>query len=136
MSVLDITNNIQVEVAFNALISANGTNFTSSVNMIDFNNGFMFTLYSTAHSDGTYELILQDSPDDSVWTDIPAEKLNDPGGLGSITLVSTTSPGDLMPSIGAFSSNKFVRGKIISTLVTSGANMEVIVSKMADKSPV
>lgn len=135
MAIFDLTSNLEVEVILRQFISSNETNFSSSIDVSDFDGGFYLTSTAFEYVDGTFVVTLQDSPDDSVWTDIDAEKLIDPSGLGSFTLNSITSSGDLLQRIGAFSVDKFVRTKVVSTGVTIGAVVMIIATKMPEQVP-
>lgn len=136
MSVRDLTNQLEVEVALVAAITSDTTTFTTAIDVSNFNPGFMFSMLGFSFSDGTYVLTLQESPEGSIFTDIPTDKLIDPGGVGSITVDNQAVTNDLLGRIGAFSTDQFVRGKIVSTATTSGASVLVIVTKMPALVPV
>lgn len=135
MAIRDITNDLEVEVVHLAAITTNTTTLTDSVDMAHFDSGYMFTLASYTYTDGTYVLTLQDSPDDSVWTDVPAAGLIDPAGAGSLTLSAVNAPGDLLGRIGAFSTDRYLRAKIVSTATTSGAFVTINATKMPEQKP-
>ena len=135
MAILDITNELEVEVVFTTTISSDTDTFTPSVDMARFDPGYVFTIASYDYTDGTYVLTLQDSPDDSVWTDIPAEKLIDPAGAGSLTISAATVAADLLGRIGAFSTNQFVRAKIVSTSTSTGAVITINAIKSPEQTP-
>lgn len=135
MSIFDLADELEIEVAETNLFNSNSTFFTEVIDTSDFDGGYMFTMSSENYADGTFILTLQDSPDNSVWTDVPAEKLNDPGGVGSITVSSLSGPGTLLGRIGAFSTNRYVRGKFVSSSVTTGADITILVYKVPEQTP-
>lgn len=136
MATLDITTNIQPQLAQFAIITTNDTFFSSSIDMANFDNGVMYIAYSTVYTDGTYVLTLQESEDDSIWTDVPVAKLNDPVGNGNITISAAISDLDLITKLGAFSTKRYIRVKMISSGVTTGASINVIVNKKGEDLPV
>lgn len=133
MSILDVANNLEVEIVFNTLLNSDTTSFTDSVDMSNFNNGFVFTMGLLDYANGNIRLSLQDSPDDSVWTDVPAEKIN---RATDIFLTAGTPAGAILGRIGAFSTNKFVRGKVISTGSTNNVRPVVFVVKDPEQKPI
>lgn len=135
MSTRDIASDLNVVVAHSAVIDTDTDTFSNDVNIADYDDGFMFFMAIPAWTDGTYVLTLQDSPDNSVWTDVPAEKLIDPAGNGSITLSAATSADDVLERIGAFSVNKHMRAKIVSTVTTDGATVTVYAVRKAELRP-
>ena len=136
MSIRDLANDTEVDQVKGFLqINTDSTVFTPSNDVSNFDAGFMFTADAPAYTDGNFVFSIQDSPDDSVWTDVPAEKLNDPSGIGVMTIAGAISDGDLLPRIGAFSTNQFVRLKVVATSVTLGANMSVLISKQPEIKP-
>jgi len=100
---------------FNALISGGTTTFTDGISMARFNGGFTYNAAAYAYNSGQFIVTLQDSPDNSVWTDVPPEKLNDPTGNGEISITGLPNVFDILGGIGAFSTATFVRLKIVSS---------------------
>ena len=135
MAILDLAHELEVEVVFATAIASDTDTFTPSVDMAHFDSGYLFTAAAYDYTDGTYVLTLQDSPDDSVWTDVPAEKLDDPAGAGSLTLSAATVAADLLGRIGAFSTDRYLRAKIVSTVTTTGATVIVNAIKKPEETP-
>jgi len=135
MSIKDLTNNIEIRLAFNELITTNTTTFSTGIDISDFDGGFSFIGFGQAHMDGTYTVTLQDSPDNSVWTDIPSEKLNDPSGTGEIVIDSTQVFFDGLSRLGAFSTDAFVRAKIVSTGVSTGSDTTLYLLRVPEIMP-
>lgn len=123
MSNFDLANDLKVILLDSNTITTDGTGFSSSFDIANFDPGFFVTAIAPAanYTDGTYTITLQDSPDDSVFTDVSAAKLNDPQGTGSIILSAGSADGVNQQRLGAFSVNQFIRVKIVATSVTSGA---------------
>lgn len=136
MSTRDLTTNIELEVLMNVEINVNGAFSSQSVDISDSDGGFTFFAGLPTVTDGTYVITLQDSPDNSVWTDVPVAKLNDPIGNGDIILLSQITVGDTPQRLGAFGTEKWIRARINASGVTLGAFMLVYVIKKPELRPV
>lgn len=136
MATRDNTSNNEVEIAFSASITTDTTTNSLGIDMSDFDGGIMYTATATGYTDGTYVITFEESVDNSAWTDVPVEKLIDPVGNGNITLAAAESAGDLMARMGLFSTKRYLRMKIISTSVTTGAFISAYVVKKAENVPV
>lgn len=135
MAIRDIANDLEVELLMSAVITTDTTTFSPSTDVAHFDAGFVVSPATFVYADGTYVVTLQDSPDDSVWTDVPTAKLIDPGGAGSITISAQTSAGDLLGRLGAFSTNQFIRLKVVSTSTTSGSDIIAVIVKAPEQTP-
>lgn len=136
MSNLDVANDFKVTLIHVANIPSNGTTFSASFNVSDSDGGFYVTAFDNAYSDGTFTFTLQDSPDDSVWTDVPTEKLNDPQGTGNFVINSLSALGENLGRLGAFSVNKFIRAKIVASGVSGGAVIFMTAHQKLENTPV
>lgn len=75
----------------------------------------------TNRTDGTYTANLQESDDDSTWSDVPDDRIQGSEGSG-ISSNSTFV-------YGVHTSSRYVRCQVISTSVTTGATIYVAVVK-------
>lgn len=134
MSTRDIASDLGVTIAMVATITTDTVTNGSAIDTAHFDSGVMFFIDASAWTDGTYALSLEDSPDNSVWTAVPAAKLILPGGAVSIS--AATSAGDDLGRIGAFSTNQYVRIVVTSTGTTSGATIVGYAIKKGELRPV
>lgn len=121
-AVRDIASNHRGVLALSAAISTNTNTDGSAVDMADFELGVMFLMAVTAYTDGDYELVIQESADGSTgWTDVAAASL-----IGAtVTLSAATAGGAVMGKQGAFSTKRYLRARVTSTSVTTGATMHI-----------
>lgn len=135
MPIQDLANDYLADVQMQSPIVTDTESFSSPLDTNEFDGGFMFTAAAYVYTDGTYVITLQDSPDNSVWSDVPDEKLNDPGGNGSMTLNIINVEGDTLQRLGAFSTERFIRAKVISTSTSSGATITINTIKLPNRVP-
>ena len=135
MATRDIASDLGPYLAQKATISSDTTTAGTAFDMANYDPGYMFFIKATAYTDGTYTLNLQDSPDNSVWTAVPAKKLILPEGAAP-ALTEVTAAGDQLQRIGAFSTDRYVRASVVSTSTTSGAAIEVYMVKKGELKPV
>jgi hypothetical protein len=117
----DIVSDLTAVVALSATVSTDTVTNGVSIDIANFDSGVLFYLDVFPHVAGTFAVKLQDSPDNSVWTDIPADKLILPtGSLPSIS--GEILELGVIPSAGAFSNEKWIR-MIVTSTGTSGSNV-------------
>lgn len=97
--------------------------------------GITFVMACVAYTDGDYELVPQDSPDGSTWTDIPAAKLLPQPGTASVSIGALTADGAVMAKLGCFSTERYVRARVTSTSTTSGASIFTAIIKHGEYLP-
>ncbi len=122
----------RVSLLFNAAISTDTATNTFSVDTADFDCGVMLGLASTVYVDGTYVLSLEDSPDNSVWTAVAADKVN---GSVSVAVITDATAGDVIETLGMFSTERYIRGVITSTATTTGATLNVMAIMKGEYNP-
>lgn len=92
-------------ISSNTTTSGNGVDVSSYAAVImDFQTG--------TRTDGTYTPNVQESDDNSTWTNVEAYDL-----IGSETAITASNT---IVSVGYNGSKKYVRGQLVSTSVTSG----------------
>ena len=69
-----------------------------------------------AWTDGTHTPKLQDSPDNSTWTDVPAAGL-----IGTLTAVTSAGPASKIYRAAYVNGQRYVRGVITVSGATTGA---------------
>ena len=117
-------------------ISSNTNTDGPAFDTADHEMGITFFMMILAYTDGDYELVLQDSADGSTdWQDIAdAEKLPTPG-TAAITLGALTADGAVAAKQGCWSTRRYVRARVTSTSVTTGASVLTGVIKHGEYLP-
>lgn len=137
MSLFDIAHEITTGYVGEFIINSNTTTFTPLELELPYSGrGFFITALARSYTDGDYEITLQEADEiGGTFTDIPSEKLISSNGNGNIVISSANATGSLMETLGAFANKKIIRGKIVSTNVTTGAVLQLILGKMQDNRP-
>lgn len=111
----DLYNNIAVSNALSATaISSNTTTNGASVDLQGYESAAI-VYRSNAYTDGTYTPNLQESTDGSTWTDVAAADI-----LGTEAAISAANT---VKKIGYNGHKRYIRLQVVSTSVTSGANI-------------
>lgn len=128
---LDLYNRVSVVAALTprAAIATNTTTNGTAVDLTSVNNGsngLVFLVEAGTITDGTYVFSIQDSPDNSTWTAVPAPYVQAPA---SLTWTSATTSGTTL-KIGYLGNtggaNRYVRLIVVSTSVTSGGFISAV----------
>ena len=133
MPVRDIVTTLNVIRSGQHAIASNTTTNGNSADTKDFDNGLMLVAYSNIYTDGTYVVTFMDSPDNSVFTDVPAA--NYCGGITSISIAAINTAGVNCGKLGVFGTARYVRPKIVSTGVTTGATLQLVLTQAAEIAP-
>lgn len=135
MATNDIRSDLDQLNALTAAISSNTTTNGSIIDTADYDLGIMFGILATEHTDGTYTLVLEEDDDIGFGsaTVVPADYL-----IGALPSVSAGSPSGPTPlgTVGVFSNKRYLRAAVVSTGVTMGANVSVIMTCKAEFAPV
>ncbi|SRR5258708_29667519 len=99
-------------VARNANATVNG----GAVDLSQFNRAECVVIPGT-WTDGTHTVKLQDSDDNSVWTDVLAVDLNKSSAFVPIT----SAPTAIVQKVGYIGIKRYLRAVVVSTGVTTGA---------------
>lgn len=124
MSNNEIRSDLLPKLAFKGVITSDATTEGAIINIADFDEGFVYTLFASAYTDGTYTPVLYESDADDMAgaTLVPDYKLQ-----GALTALSAdTAEGDNLVSFGAFSTKQYLRLDIVSTATTTGADVLAI----------
>ena len=108
-----------------------GTNTTTTgaiFDTADFDMGITFAILAKSYTDGTFTLKIEHGDDSG---------LSDAADVDTTMLVYGTLPaltaamteGDPMPKEGVHSTKRYVRASIVSTGVTTGATLQVVLIK-------
>lgn len=100
----------------------------------NFDLGIYFALQVTNRTDGTFTLLLEDG-DDAALADaaaVPAANLV----YGTLPALSAdVAEGAMLPREGVHSTKRYIRASIVSTVVTTGADAQVLIIKDAEMMP-
>lgn len=134
MAIRDNKSDQKVTLALDANISSNTTTVGTGLDTADYDFGVMFALAATAWTDGTYTLVLEDSDDDGS-TDAYAAVSSDMliGALASVGAADVN--GVALSSTGVHSAKRWVRVSIVSTVVTTGADIVVMAVLKGEYNP-
>lgn len=137
MSVLDIAHEITPAYMAQFNVSSDTTILSGlKIDTSDANSGFFITAFASSYTDGDYEItILESDQQGSGFVDVPSQKLISSNGNGNIIINSESVVGTEQQTLGAFSNDKFIQAKVVSTNVTSGAVIEIFMTKMKDNRP-
>lgn len=140
MAIKDIRSNLEVRLALaDTNISSNTTTTGSSIDTSQFELGLMFAVDVRAYTDGTYTFSIETADDTGFSVNLNEIKTGDDNfleGSAGVALSAVTAAGAKVLTIGAFGNQKFARIKIVSTVVTTGADLSVRVMQAAENSPV
>lgn len=94
----------------------------------DYDMGITFAMLCKSYTDGTFTLKIEHGDDSGLSdaADVDAAMLVY-GSLPALTAAMTE--GDAMPREGIHSTKRYVRASIVSTSVTTGATLQVIIIK-------
>lgn len=136
MPTTDIRSDLEVQLAFNADIVSNTTTNGFIIDTAHFDGGIMFAFAAVTWVDGTYTPVLEESDDSGM---AGANDISDDNLIGTeagAVLTALTALGDIEPTIGIFGTKRYVRVKIVSTGVITGARIVVKASKHGEILPV
>ena len=141
MAIKDIRSSLEVRLALvDTNITSNTTTTGSSIDTSQFELGLMFAVDVRAYTDGTYTFSIETADDTGFTANLTEIKSGDDNFLvaadGVVALSAVTAAGAKALTIGAFGNRKFARIKIVSTAVTTGADLSVRVLQAAENSPV
>jgi len=143
MAVKDLQSNLENVFAMDAAIAGNGTVYSNAVDMAHYDLGYMFTLLCDAYTDGTHTVTLQDA-DDAAFTvnvqDIDNQSLKwlGPDQVAAeigIEITAINALDDVLPKVGAFSTNRYLRLKVETTGAATGANIKSICVRKSEYLP-
>lgn len=96
-----------------ATIGSNGTTNPSAGVDVSDKAGVTFDVFTGARTDGTFTPNIQESDDDSTWTEVDADRI-----IGAETAITAANT---VVSIGVHPTKKYVRCQVVASGVTSGA---------------
>lgn len=137
MSTRDMRSDMQVRLVFEDTISSDTTTDATVVDTADFDMGVTFAMMASDFTDGEYQLQFEDSPDNITFAPVAAEKIigpNDP--VIALTDATAVDGTERLKTVGVFSTDRFVKAQIVSTGVTTGADIEVLVILGGEQNPV
>ena len=134
MPTRDIASDLVPEaVMVKVAITTNTTTNSSAVDTAHFDSGIMFFTYLSSYDTAAVLAVsLEDSPDNSVWTAVPASKLILPDGA---VVANIYADGSEAARLGAFSTNRYVRMVITSTGVVGTNSVDALCVKLPEPRP-
>lgn len=135
MTMKDIRSDLLPKLAMNADITSDTDTIGAAIDTAKHELGIVFTFAAATYTDGIFTPAIEESDDVgfSSPSDVDAERLI--GTIANATISGAQSEGDEIPSLGAFSTKRFLRVKQVSTSVTSGARILVTSHQAAESSP-
>ena len=136
MSVKDIKSQLQSNLVLNNTVTANKVTNGDIVDNANYDLGVMFVVQCTDYTDGTYKFSVQEgsNSDLSDATLVPDTKII--GDLDNLNLTSVSADNSVLGSVGVFSNKRYLRLRVTSTAVTTGAHINAIVVQSGEIVPV
>ena len=133
MAVTDIRSDVIQNNAFMGDITSDTTTAGAIFDTADFELGLMFLVGAHTYTDGTYTLLLEESSDSGMAgaTTISGDQL-----IGTLPVVSAaTASGAAFDTVGVISNLRYVRASIVSTATTTGSDIVVVATQVAEEMP-
>lgn len=127
MAIRDIKTDLTTVYSDEFTLSPSGQAFSKSINVRNYDDGIMFIPFITLSDDETNLISIdsiQDSSDDTNWKNI--DDIQYIGELSQLQNISIYSPAAILPTLGVFGNEKFLR---VSISASSG-NVGNITIKM------
>lgn len=140
MAIHDIESPLQPLVALAAAISSNTNTDGAIIDTANFEMGLVFYLDVISRTDGAYELQIFESDASNMAgaTQIVAPKLL-PTTLSGNSITAPTAAvtqGSILQKLGVYANKRYVRARIVSTAVTTGATLRVLAVQKGELTPV
>lgn len=136
MPTRDIRSNLISEIAFD--VQAISTDTTTTGGIIDtanYDGGVMFTLLCSAYTDGTYTPLLYEDDASDMSTKTAVADANLIGTEAGAAVSAATTEGEVLTSLGAFGTKRYLRLDIVSTSTSSGATIGAIFTGSPEVKP-
>ncbi len=128
MITYNLASNIRTTVAMDATVNSNTTTAGAIIDVDKTINGPVFVVEALAYTDGTYNFEIFESDDSNMATE---NKVDDDQLVGNIADLEINSgpsaEGDIVKRVGVFGTKRYVRLKVVSTGVTTGARITALV---------
>jgi hypothetical protein len=135
MNSFDIRSNIRQDVLLNTTVATDTDTNSSSLDLKGYQSGHMLSLCLATFTDGVYHISkLQESDDDSVWSDVDSDSYI--GAIPTSDLTAVTGEERLETIAVRQPTKRYLRAVITSTGVTTGADVVVISARQGDILPV
>ena len=136
MPQLDIRSDLLSNVTLTHAVIANGATAGSIIDTFNFDLGLMFEFVTTAYTDGTYVFSIEEGDDPALSGSNLVTAAQIIGNLGDVDPSVAAVNGDKVPTIGIFSTKRYVRVTVTATGVTTGATVLVLVVQKSADMPV
>jgi len=121
----DIVSGVAYYSAFKTAITTNTTTYSEIFDATKFMYGIGFFADVSGYNDGTFTVTLEHSDDQVTWYDMESNRQLFPDDTCIID--ADIAAGGYLPRVGAFSVRRYVRAKIVSTLIAgTGATIHLI----------
>ncbi len=135
MSNLDIANDIKITYLSQLDNVVEGTSFGLPLDTRAYDGGYFLSAIVSGTNGGTHTFTLQESVvGGGPHTDVPANKLIDPGGNGEIVLTGLTPIGPLQ-KLGSFSTKRFIRFKIVTVGPATSSQILIVATRNPENKP-
>lgn len=134
MATRDMRSSQLQKLIMNQAITTDTTTDATVIDIANFDKGVTLSLAATVFTDGSYTLQFEDSPDNSVFTAVAADKIIGPGA--TVTALTDASVPDDLATVGVFSVDRFLKVQVVSTGTSSGATIAVLATLWGELNPV
>ena len=136
MAVKDIRSNVIQNNGFFATVASDTTTAGAIFDTADYELGLMFALGAFNYTDGTYTLLLEESSDAGMAGATVIGSTDPDQLIGTLPVVTAaTALGAEFGTVGVISNLRYVRASIVSTGTTTGSDVAVIVTQVAEEMP-
>lgn len=136
MATDDIRSELLPQLALGANITTNTTTNGSAIDTADYDRGLVFTPFAANYTDGTYDFTIEEA-DDAGFTvgvaTVPAERII--GTLAGAQLTAAAAGGANLPSLGVVGNKRYIRINAVSTGVSTGSDVFILIHKKAELTP-
>ncbi len=132
----DIRSDLQTQMVFNAAISTNTTTDGTIIDTADYDAGIMISAAAQAWTDGSYVIALTESDDSAMSGAVAVADAKLIGTEAGVTLTAAIVDGANLPTIGFFSTLRYVQVSFVSTGTSSGATIVATATKARELLPV
>ena len=136
MAVKDIRSHAKSTLALIATVASDTTTNGFIIDTANFEIGLMFSVMAPSHTDGTYNFTIEHGEDSALSDAVALTSDFLIGTLAGLELTAATVAGGKLNTIGVFGNKRYVRINSVSTAVTTGAQIEVIATEIAENQPV
>jgi hypothetical protein len=136
MAVKDLRSGLQSNLVMAQNITSDTTTNGTILDTRNFDLGIVFTIYASAYTDGTYDITIEEDDDVTMATAVAVSSDQLIGQLSDMQVTAVATEGDKLGTIGVFGNKRYLRLNVVSTSVTTGADIQVVAMQKAELKPV